>query len=422
MLFASKRAVRMILTLLAFSFVATAGFSRTFYDVSRVNPFDWWLLLGIVIIQIRVLPYWIEGSLVILATALFSFYAFDLRGLEPALSSVCCYAGLSSWAVLALRTIWATPETNVRVGLLPALIASCLFIGFTYLAAPVLYYAEQLQPNTLDLYLISFDGSLGFQPSFLVGKYYWGFPWLRHVALLAYLGLPLALALTYVENLTRRRERAASVGMGMFYLGLVGIFAYNLFPATGPVHVFGGLFPGHPLGTEQARTLPLSSIPVTGSRNAIPSLHMAWILWCWWWVRGLQPWLKAIILWFVLFTVVATLGTGEHYLIDLVVALPFTLMICAAFTPAVPWRNADRLTALIAGLVGTLLWFVLLRHTPRLFWISPAVPWAMVLATLVLVYWLKFRLFRSLDALAPLAASSSVPDLSSADVASSSAV
>src|SRR5208282_1490129 len=148
---------------------------------------------------------------------------------------------------------------------------------------------------------------------------------------------------------------------------------------------------------------------------------MAWIRWCWWWVRGLQPWLKAVILWFVLFTVVSTLGTGEHYLIDLVVAFPFTLMICAAFTPAVPWRNADRLAALIAGLAGTLLWFVLLRHAPRLFWISPAVPWTMVIATLALVYWLKFRLFRSLDALAPLAARSSAPAPSPAEITSSAA-
>jgi len=421
MLSASKHAARIILTLLAFSFTATAGFSRTFYDASRINPFDWWLLLGIVIIQMRVLPSWLDGLLVVLAAALFSSYSFGLRGLEPALATVCCYAGLGSWTILAVRTIWATPEANARLGLPPAFLACCLLVGFTYLAAPVLYYAEQLQPNTLDLYLLSFDGSLGFQPSFLVGKYYWGFPWLRRAAILAYSGLPLALALTYVENLTKRRARAASVGMGMFYLGLIGIFAYNLFPATGPVHIFGGLFPGHPLGTEQARTLPLSPIPVKGSRNAIPSLHMAWILWCWWWVRGLQPWLKAVILWFVLFTVISTLGTGEHYLIDLVVAFPFTLMICAAFTPAVPWRHADRLAALSAGLAGTFLWFVLLRHTPRLFWISPAVPWTMVIGTLALVYWLKFRLFRSLDALAPLAARSSAPAPSPAEITSSAA-
>lgn len=416
----SMRAARILLTALVLSLAAIAGFSRTFYDASRVNPFDWWLLLGIVIIQMRVLRSWLDASLVLLAGALFGSYAFGLRGLEPALASVCCYVGLGSWAVLAGRMIWATPETNARKGLPPAFVACCLLVGFTYLAAPVLYYAEQLQPKTWDLYLISFDGSLGFQPSFLVGKYYWGFPWLRRAATLAYSGLPLALALTYVENLNRRRERSASVGMGMFYLGLIGIFAYNLFPATGPVHVFGGLFPQHALGTEQARTLPLSPIPVTGSRNAIPSLHMAWVLWCWWWVRGLQPWLKALILWFVLFTVIATLGTGEHYLIDLVVAFPFTLMTCAAFSPGVPWRKADRLMALFAGLITTLVWFVLLRHAPRLFWISPAVPWAMVLATLALVYWLKFRLFGAIEASAPLAQRSPLPAVSSAEVASSS--
>jgi len=188
------------------------------------------------------------------------------------------------------------------------------------------------------------------------------------------------------------------VGLGMFYMGVIGILTYNLFPATGPIHVFGGLFPAHPLGAEQARTLPLAPIPAQGSRNAIPSLHMAWILWCWWWVRGLQPWLKAVILWFVLFTVIATLGTGEHYLIDLIVAFPFTLMLLAAFSPQVPWRDAARVVALCAGGGVTLLWFVLLRFTPHMFWVSPWIPWTLALATIGLVYWLKFRLFRSIDA------------------------
>jgi len=355
----------------------------------------WWVLLGVVIVQARVYPSWRDALCVAATCAVFSYFAFFHRGMDPTLSAVFCYLGLGSWAVLGLRTIWADAETHARFGLLPAFIACCFFVGFLYLAAPVLFYAEQLQPRTMDLYLVSFDGSLGFQPSFLLGKYYWGVPWLRRAGILAYSGLPLALALAYVENLVARRARSASVGLGIFYLGLIGIFAYSLFPATGPVHVFGPLFPDHPLAMQQARALPLSPIPATGPRNAIPSLHMAWILWCWWWVYDLKPWVKAVVLGFVILTVFSTLGTGEHYLIDLVVAFPFTLMVLGAFSFGPGWRRPERLTAFAAGLGATLLWFLLLRYGHDLFWISPAVPWGLVIATIAMVQWLKSRLLRS---------------------------
>jgi hypothetical protein len=399
----SNLAIRVLLTVPVLTVAATIGFSRTGYDVGALNPFMWWVLLGVVIIHLRVHPSWLDAAFAAGAGALFSAFAFGYLHLEPAFAPVCCYLGLGSWTVLGLRAIWACAESRARFGFLPAFVACCFFVGFLYLAAPILYYAEQMLPKTLDLYLVSFDGSLGFQPSFLAGKYYWGFAWLRRLGILAYSGLPVALALAYVENLRARREQSASVGLGIFYLGLFGMFAYALFPATGPVHVFGGLFPDHPLGMNEARALPLSPIPVKGSRNAMPSLHMAWILWCWWCVRGLKPWVKAVTLGFVVFTVFATLGTGEHYLSDLVVAFPFTLMMLAAFSLSLPWNNAERVKALLAGLGATALWFVLLRYGQPLFWISPAVPWALILGTLALVYWRKAHLIRAAEAGSPAA-------------------
>jgi|SRR5208282_2583087 len=399
----SKSAAQILLTLAAVALTAAIGFSRTFYDVSTLNPFMWWVLCGVVIIHLRVHPSWQDALLVAFSGILFSFVAFGLRGLDPGVHPVCCYLGLGSLAVLGMRTLWATPEARTRLGLFPAFVASCVFVGFLYLAGTVLYYGERLQPKTLDLYLLSFDGSLGFQPSFVVGKYFWGYVWLRRAALFGYSGLPLALALAYVENLVARRERSATVGLGIFYLGALGVFAYSLFPATGPIHLFGPLFPDHPLASEQARTLALMAIPAEGPRNAMPSLHMAWVLWCWWCVRGLKVWVKSATLAFVVLTVISTLGTGEHYLIDLVVAFPFTLMILALFSLPLAWRNSARLAALFGGLGVTLLWFVLLRYTPGLFWISPLVPWTLALATIALVHALKSRLVEVLDACSPTA-------------------
>ena len=392
-----RPAIRIVATLIVVSLAALVGFSRTGYDVGTLNPFMWWVLLGVVLIHMRLHPAWTDAVGVAIVGAGFCYFAFGYRGFDPTFSSVCCYVGLASWAALGLRAIWATPELAARVGFGPAFVACCFFVGFLYVAAPTLYYAELMQPKTLDLYLVSFDGSLGFQPSFLVGHYYATLPWLRFLGLLAYSGLPLALALTYVEHLRASRRRSIAVGLGIFYLGFIGTLAYNLFPATGPVHLFGPLFPEHPLAVEQARTLPLSAIPVKGARNAIPSLHMAWILWCWWWAYDLKPWAKYVLAGFLVFTVVATMGTGEHYFVDLVVAFPFTLMVLGLFGLSLRWSDARRLAAIAGGLAGTLLWLVLLRYANRLFWFSPAVPWTFIAATIALVEWQRSRLLQAIE-------------------------
>jgi len=60
---------------------------------------------------------------------------------------------------------------------------------------------------------------------------------------------------------------------------------------------------------------------------AICFKHMAWVLLVWWNFTGLARWIRAIALVFVVLTATATLGTGEHYVIDMVVAFPFSLML-----------------------------------------------------------------------------------------------
>jgi hypothetical protein len=127
----------------------------------------------------------------------------------------------------------------------------------------------------------------------------------------------------------------------------------------------------------------LRVVPVLmkGARNAIPSLHMTWVLLIWWNSRGLPRWVRAIALAFVWFTVLATLGTGEHYFVDLVVAFPFSLMVQALCSYSLPFRSGERRTAFLFGTFVTLLWLALLSYATRVFWISPAIPWAMVVAT-----------------------------------------
>jgi hypothetical protein len=119
---------------------------------------------------------------------------------------------------------------------------------------------------------------------------------------------------------------------------------------------------------------------------------MAWVLLVWWNSKGLARWIRAIALAFVVFTVLATLGTGEHYFVDLVVAFPFALMVQALCSYPLPFKYGPRRVAFLFGTFASLAWMALLSFATPFFWISPVAPWAMVVATISVSPWLMQRL------------------------------
>jgi hypothetical protein len=135
------------------------------------------------------------------------------------------------------------------------------------------------------------------------------------------------------------------------------------------------------MNTLQASRLLCEPSAVKGVQNAIPSLHISWVLLAWWYSRGLSVWERGIALTFVVFTAFATLGTGEHYFIDLVVAYPFSVMIQSLCAFPMRWAARERVTGMLYGLLLTLLWLAMLGQAPKVFWLSPVIPWACSLLT-----------------------------------------
>src|SRR5208283_3383923 len=91
-------------------------------------------------------------------------------------------------------------------------------------------------------------------------------------------------------------------------------------------------------------------------------------------------------------TIFSTLALGEHYLVDLVVALPFTLVFQAAWTVSIPFAQSVRRGPLIVGAMLTLAWFLFLRYGLRLFLISPVISWGLILLTVTWCLILERRL------------------------------
>ncbi len=391
----SKLLVRGLLALILAGCAVALASNADFYAGSITSAFFSIALGSTVILHLSVRPKWADVLLILACSAVLAVLEFSILKFTPRFMVLFSLLGMSSLLILGIRTIWA--EGEERRLLLCAFVPALLFVSSEWMASSLLDFTETAHPKTLDLYLYSFDASLHVQLSFLMGVAFLKWAWLRTAGILFYLGLPIPIALVYAGQLLRQREKALPVMLAFLVTGPLGVLFYNLYPATGPIHVFKQGFPFHPLPVSQAARLLLEPIAIPGPRNAIPSLHMAWVLLAWWYSRKLSWPSRGIVMAFVIFTVLATLGTGEHYFVDLIVAFPFALMIQGLCSLWLPWRNKLRLSAVLFGGLGTLAWLAMLRFAIPMFWTSPLVPWAIAAATIALTEIRRIQLQRAED-------------------------
>jgi hypothetical protein len=376
---ALSQSAKILLTLLLAAAFAWLACSGTFYNEALVSAFFGLALASVLIIHFRIRPSWQDALLVIAGTLLLAVVDFRVLHFKPAIMAWFSFAGLSSLLVFGLRTVWAKDSDRrlLALGFVPAL----LFVISEYFADNLLQWTSALHPKVYDLYLFSFDASLHVQLPFILGRAFLQWPTLRLAGLIFYIGLPIPIALIYAGRVLRVREKAISSFVAFLATGPAGVIFYNILPALGPAHIFGKAFPWQPLPTAQAAKLFLEPITVAGPPNAIPSLHMAWVLLVWWYARGLSWWERTIAFAFLFFTVLATMGTGEHYFVDLIVAFPFALGMEALCAFERPGRERQRLAALALGFLGTLAWLFALRYGAHFFWWNAAVPWTLCALT-----------------------------------------
>jgi hypothetical protein len=317
---------------------------------------------------------------------------FALEKSVPVIS-LSLYAGMlgrGALIVLAFRTVRAGRGEKPR--LFKALLLSIGIVIFVLASLLALNFTIPARPRVLDAYLYFFDSSLGFQPSFLLGGFLAKCKPLADFAQTVYLGLPVAIALVCAGYLKRPSSwRPLAI---LASAGVLGYLLYWIFPAAGPIYIAGTNFPNSPrlfLGLGAAGPHPVtlnSRVP----RNAIPSLHMAWALLLWFNCRPFSGTARSLALLYVVLTVMATLGTGEHYLIDLIVALPFAVAVQALWTPG----HSIRLYAALAGAMSlTFLWLGALRYAAGFFMLSPFIPWVCVVGTILISLYLEWSISRT---------------------------
>lgn len=130
--------------------------------------------------------------------------------------------------------------------------------------------------------------------------------------------------------------------------GLLSIPLYIAMPAVGPVYYALGGFPAH---MPDVQTLQSGAILFKNQmihRNSMPSLHATWVILGFLALRQ-SPFKYRV--WGALYvgaTFLFTVGMGEHYLLDWVVALPLVLFI-RALTSDYQWRFIRLASFLVGG-------------------------------------------------------------------------
>jgi len=202
------------------------------------------------------------------------------------------------------------------------LLALILTVPAHVVALSAAGFASHLRPYKLDLYVYRIDGLLGFQPTFLLGRLVMGNHPIMILLVLAYQLLPIAILAVFGAYLWLRPDREAMSMVPVFILNLaLGVPLYLLFPVCGPTYAFPG-FPALP-GPFAAHPILLDAPP-----NGVPSVHFSTALLILWYARKLPlgRWSGAI---YLVLIAAATMASGEHYLFDLVVAVPYAIAILA---------------------------------------------------------------------------------------------
>jgi hypothetical protein len=204
----------------------------------------------------------------------------------------------------------------------------------------VLATEDTLLPLKFDFVLYHIDQALGVSPAAIAGFLHSATPW--PILEAVYRSLLLAMALWYAVDL--RYGNGPSIIWAYAAELFAGPCLYALLPACGPVYAFPG-FPHHTVQNV------LETVRLSGAPNAVPSLHMATAFLLVVFARS-WTWRIAGVL-FAISTALATLATGEHYAIDLIIGLPF-----ACFAAAVAHRRIG-LAGVHLGLV--LVWMTAIR-------------------------------------------------------------
>ncbi len=222
-----------------------------------------------------------------------------------------------AWRYSTARDKWRTDRL---------LAISLLIIPIGAASHLVLQYMSALRPLKYDLYIYRLDR--GFEPGFAIWRVAERHPWLQFTLVTSYSLYTLAIVAVFAAYLWGRTEPESNALLKTFALNLVAALPiYWAIPVSGPRFAFPDYPAAVPLGVPHL-------LAIHAAPNGIPSVHLSTALLVAWFARH-WLWGRVAGVVYVILTVAVTLGSGQHYLFDLIAAVPYTLLVYhLAFHPS----------------------------------------------------------------------------------------
>jgi hypothetical protein len=275
-----------------------------------------------------------------------------------------------------------------RARLLPVLLACLAMPVSAIVMLAAVNFATPRLPAVFDPVAIGLDGSLGFQPVSLVAGLFETCRTLKAICFAAYMYLTATVAVSAGLEMRSGRMQGIGVVPTFLFAGCLAYALYFVMPVVGPFPYLGGDF---------AALLGAGGVPVshmdysTIPRNCVPSMHTSWAVLAFLATRQRHFAVRCASFLFMVLTLLATIGFGHHYLVDLVVAAPFVLLVRALCAVRLPWAG-ERLAGAAAGTMMLAAWCLVVRG-----WLPaamlPMVPAAM-LASVIVSITMEMRIAR----------------------------
>jgi PAP2 superfamily len=260
---------------------------------------------------------------------------------------------------LFLSVVWMLRDQADKTR--PMLVfALALNLCFGFLLTVFMSREGSLLPFKFDYILAVLDGALGVSAG-AIARPLEGF-WRVPLIVVYQLMVPMMICWFFV---TRSGNPRASIVLAYVAELIAAPILYAIFPACGPIYAFGARWLHPP--QVQATAVQLAGMP-----NAFPSLHVGtafvFVL-----LAPGKLW-RAVSLAFLAATALATLVTGEHYVIDLVAGLAFGCF--AASVGYGRFRNAAFYLGVVLG------WSLAVRFGYQALNAHPALPRSFALLTI----------------------------------------
>lgn len=223
--------------------------------------------------------------------------------------------------------------------------------------------------TTQDALLFNSEKLFGLKLPFVIGGFLHEHDFIRLAVSAIYSSSPVMIILTMLLQHASEKKLRVDILLAFILSGIGSLF-YIVVPGVGLAVGLGKNW-FEMADSSQAIPLLTQSFPPNFPRNCVPSLHTTTALLFFFASMDFGKILRSVYAVLALGTIIGCLGLGEHYLVDIVMAFPFSIAI---------WALARKEINLLRR-----FWFFSVFLILTIIWV-PFIPWIVNMGNLALLW------------------------------------